>query len=93
VIHGSISAAVVAMVAGFIFCMLYERTSSIFATIIVHAINNLLAFSMICYGLDNVSFYEVVGGGTTYYITYAVAFVAFVLLSIEAYFAVFKRKK
>lgn len=92
VVHGSVSSAVVAAVAGVIFCALYERTSSIYTTIIVHSINNLLAFSMICYGFDNVSFYEVVGGGSTYYIAYAVAFVVFVLLSVEAYFALFRRK-
>ncbi len=80
IIHADISTMVVAIVAGVIFAMLYERTSSIFCNMIIHSLNNVMAFSLICLGLNEMSFRELLGGGTVYYICYAVAATLFVVV-------------
>ena len=92
-IHFDPATAVIALVAGIIFGVLYVRTSSLYTTIIIHAINNALAFALISFGVGDVTFCEAVGGGVTYYILYGVAAAIFVACSIEAYFRVFKTKK
>lgn len=92
-IHLDIATAIVAIVAGLIFGVLYVRTSSLYTTIIIHSVNNALAFAMICFGVGNLSLYEIVGGGTVYYVIYAIAAVIFVTAFVEAYFTVFKRRK
>ncbi len=92
-IHGDISTIIVATVAGIIFGVIYERTSSIFSTIIIHAINNVLAFTLICLGFGEISLYEIVGDGWAYYLSYSVVAVIFVAISIEAYVNVFVKKK
>lgn len=92
-IHLDIATAIVAVVAGMIFGVLYVRTSSLYTTIIIHSINNAMAFALICFGVGDVSFSEIVGGGATYYILYGVAVVVFIAASVEAYFRVFRRKK
>ncbi len=92
-IHLDPATAIIAVVAGMIFGVLYVRTSSLYTTIIIHSINNAMAFALICFGVGDVSFSEIVGGGVIYYILYGVAAVVFLACSIEAYFSVFKTKK
>lgn len=92
-IHADLSTAIVAIVAGAIFSILYERTSSIFVTIIVHSINNALAYALMCFGLGDATFGSILGGGVTYYVVYAVAVVIFVAASVEAYFKLSKQCK
>lgn len=92
-IHLDIATAIVAVVAGMIFGVLYVRTSSLYTTIIIHSINNAMAFALICFGVGDVSFSEIVGGGVTYYILYGVAMAIFIACSVEAYFRVFRTKK
>lgn len=92
-IHFDPATAVIALVVGMIFGVLYVRTSSLYTTIIIHAINNALAFALISFGVGDISFEEVVGGGVLYYILYGVAVAIFVACSVEAYFKVFKKKK
>lgn len=92
-IHFDLSTAIVAVVAGMIFGVLYLRTSSIFATIIVHSINNAMAFTLINFERDKVPFSDMVGGGTTYYVLYGVAALIFVAASVEAYFRVLKPRR
>ncbi len=89
-IHFDISTMIVAMVAGAIFGMLYLRASSIFTTIIIHSLNNAIAFTLINFEKDGTSFSEVVGGGTAYYILYGVAAVIFVAISVWVSFRVFR---
>ena len=91
-LHFSPANAIVAIVAGLIFGVLYVRTSSLYVTIIIHAINNAIAFALISFGIDDMSFAEMLGGGTLYYVVYAVAAVIFVGSSVEAWFNVLKNK-
>ena len=92
-IHFDIATAIVAVVAGIIFGVLYVRTSSLYTTIIIHSINNTLAFAMICCGVGDMSLYDIIGGGVAYWIVYGVAMAIFLACSIEAYLKVFRRKK
>ena len=92
-IHFDPATAIIAVVAGLIFGVLYVRTSTLYTTIIIHAINNALAFALISFGVGDVSFKEAVGGGVLYYVLYGVAAVIFVACSIEAYLKVLKTKK
>lgn len=85
-IHFDISTAIVATIAGMIFGVLYVRTSSIFASIIVHAINNAMAFTLIVLEKENISFREILGSDMVYYIVYGVAALIFIAASVEAYF-------
>ena len=81
-----------AVVAGLIFCVLYVRTSSLYATIIIHAINNAIAFALINLGMDDMSFAELLGGGVAYYVMYALSAVIFVAASVEAWFKVLRNR-
>ena len=85
-IHFDLATAVVATMAGLIFGVLYVRTSSIFASIIVHAINNALAFALVVVGKDNTPLREMIGDDKIYYIVYGVAAFIFVVAWVEALF-------
>ena len=90
---GNLANAVVAIVAGFIFGALYVRTSSLYVTIIIHAINNALAFALISFGMDDMSFAEMLGNGTVYYVVYALSAVLFVGASVEAWITVLRKNR
>ena len=62
-IHLDLATAIVAMVAGMIFGVLYVRTSSLYTTIIIHSVNNAMAFALICFGVGDMSLYDIIGGG------------------------------
>ena len=85
--------AVVATVAGAILGTLYVRTSSLYATIIIHAINNALAFTLISFGINDMSFAEMLGGGVTYYVVYGISALIFVWASVEAWVKVLSKNK
>jgi membrane protease YdiL (CAAX protease family) len=87
--HFDVSTAIVAVVAGIIFGVLYVRTSSLYTTIIIHSINNALAFAMTCFGVGDLSLYDIVGGGVAYWVVYIIAITIFIACSVEAYFKVF----
>lgn len=92
-LHFNPANAIVAVVAGLIFGVLYVRTSSLYATIIIHAINNALAFALINFGMDDMSFAELLGGGVLYYVVYALSAVIFVAASVESWLKVLRNKR
>lgn len=92
-IHFDLATVVVATVAGMIFGVLYVRTSSIFASMIVHAINNALALTLISLGKDNVMFREIIGNDTIYYTVYGVAVLIFIAASVDAFFKLKNKKE
>lgn len=92
-IHLDLATAIVAVVAGMIFGVLYVRTSSLYTTIIIHSINNAMAFALICFGVGDMSLYDIIGGGVIYWVAYGVAAAIFLTCSIEAYLKVFRNNK
>lgn len=91
-IHFDIATAIVAVVAGIIFGVLYIRTSSLYTTIIIHSINNALAFAMISFGVGDMSLYDIMGGGVAYWVIYGVAATIFIVCFVETYLKVFRQK-
>jgi membrane protease YdiL (CAAX protease family) len=84
VIHGELSTAIVATVAGVIFGVLYVRTNSIFASMIVHSINNAMAFTLVVVGKDKELLRDIIGNDFIYHIVYGVAALIFLVATIEA---------
>ena len=91
-IHFDIATAIVAVVAGIIFGVLYVRTSSLYTTIIIHSINNALAFAMISFGVGDMSLYDIMGGGVAYWVIYGVAATIFIACFVETYLKVFRQR-
>lgn len=91
--HMDPATVIVAVVAGMIFGVLYVRTSSLYTTIIIHSVNNAMAFALICMGAGDVSLHEMLGGGKAYWIIYGLSVAIFIACCVEAYFQVFRRKK
>lgn len=83
-IHVEPSVMVQAFVAGLIFGTIYLRTSSIFAPIILHALNNTIAFDLIALEVEDISYRDLLGGGSLYWIIYAVSVVVCVLFIVNA---------
>ena len=85
VVHFEPSVMFTAFVSGLVLGTVYLHTSSIFSTIILHAINNAIAYSLITLNVDNYSYREVLGAGQTYYIVYAICFVFSVFAVIRTW--------
>lgn len=85
VIHLQPAVIITAAAAGFVFGTIYLHTNSIFATIILHSINNAIAFALILLGLENVTLYQMLGGGKWYYVVYAVSCVVCVYALVETW--------
>ncbi|MFI3306084.1 MAG: CPBP family intramembrane glutamic endopeptidase [Rikenellaceae bacterium] len=77
--QGVINAFVIGLLLGYI----YLKTNSIFAPIILHAVNNLFAYALILFGVSGTTLWELSGGGTIYTVIYACA-VAIMILSTFA---------
>lgn len=90
-VHVEPSTALAGVVVGGIFGTVYIRTHSLFSTIILHSINNAIAFALICFGMDGVPLSEILGGGNAYYVVYGVSVLLFLLFSVEARHKVFRR--
>ena len=92
IIHLQPATAITALVAGLIFGTIYLRTESLFSTIILHALNNSIAYALIAFGLDNVSFSQLFGGGMRYWIIYAVSVVICLGIGFESYRKVYRKE-
>ena len=92
IIHFQPATAITALVAGLIFGTIYLRTESLFSTIILHALNNSIAYALIAFGLDNVSFSQLFGGGVQYWIIYAVSMVICLVIGFESYRKVYRKE-
>lgn len=89
-VHVEPSTALAGFVVGGIFGTIYIRTHSLFSTIILHSINNVFAFALICFGLDDVPLSGVLGG-SVYHAVYGISVLIFLLFSVEAWRKVFRR--
>ncbi len=72
-----------AFACGLILGYIYLRTRSIFAPIILHSINNLLAYIFIIFGISRLSLADIVSDKTIYFLIYC-ASVGVVILSVVA---------
>ena len=79
VLHGHPALAFNDFVMGLILGFIYIETDSIFSTILLHALNNGLAFLLIIVGWDDVTLRSLLGGGTLYWAVYAAVLLLFLL--------------
>ena len=85
IVHFDPSVMFSAFVSGLVFGTIYLHTNSIFSTIILHSINNAIAYSLITLDLENLSYYQILGGGSLYYSVYGVCFVICVVATVETW--------
>ena len=85
IVHFEPSVMFTAFVSGLVLGTVYLHTSSIFSTIILHAINNAIAYSLITLNVDSYSYRDALGAGKTYYIVYAICFVFSVFAVIRTW--------
>ncbi|MBR5885446.1 MAG: CPBP family intramembrane metalloprotease [Alistipes sp.] len=85
IVHFQPSVVFSAFVSGLILGTIYLHTNSIFSTIILHSINNAIAFSLITLNVDDYSYRQLLGGGKLYYIVYAICFVISVIATVETW--------
>ena len=85
IVHFEPSVMFTAFVSGLVLGTVYLHTSSIFSTIILHAINNAIAYSLITLNVDSYSYRDALGAGRTYYIVYAICFVFSVFAVIRTW--------
>ena len=92
-IHVEPATTVVAVVVGAILGVIYLRTASLYSVICIHSINNAAALALIYIGIGGDTLYDVVGGGVTYYIIYAVAALIFALMTAETARLVLRKRE
>ena len=63
IVHFQPSVMFSAFVSGLVLGTIYLHTNSIFSTIILHSINNAIAFSLITLNVEDYSYRQVLGGG------------------------------
>ena len=85
IVHFQPSAMFSAFVSGLVLGTIYLHTNSIFSTIILHSINNAIAFSLITLNVEDYSYRQVLGGGELYYIVYALCFVISIVATAETW--------
>lgn len=81
-LHVDPSAALPAFVVGLVLGSVYVRTSSLFSAVILHAINNAIAFALICFDVADTPLREMVGNDRVYWSLYAAALVVLALFGV-----------
>lgn len=92
-VHFDIAVSVSALVAGFIFGVVRVRTNSVISTIILHSVNNAVAFALITFDLTEISFHDMFSDVAAYAVFYAVSLLVFVAVSYNFCNSVFRRRK
>ncbi|MFI3289856.1 MAG: CPBP family intramembrane glutamic endopeptidase [Rikenellaceae bacterium] len=72
-----------AFMIGLLLGYLYIRTNSIFAPIIIHFLNNVMAYLYLVFGLSGTTLYSIIGNKTIYSVVYGIS-VGVVILSVVA---------
>lgn len=81
VVHLHPAVAVNALFAGLILGFFYIATGSLWTSVILHAVNNALAYLMLAAGCADLRVEQMVGSGVRYYAVYAVAAALWVLFA------------
>lgn len=90
VMHISPSTVVTAFISGIVLGTIYLRTSSIFSSIILHSINNAIAYFLLSVGAKDITFRELCGNTTVYLILIALSLFFFLLMCKYSWNTVFK---
>ncbi len=92
VVHADPATALAGFVVGVIFGVIYIRTSSLFSVIILHSINNAIAFMLINFDVADMTLREMLSNDTVYWTVYASATAVFLISFAEAMRTLLKRK-
>lgn len=84
VLHGFTGQGFTAVIMGMLFAVIYLKTKSLFATIILHALNNAVGFLLISLHQSESSYRELMGSDIAYTVAYVVS--ALVWLALGLYF-------
>lgn len=85
VLHGHPALAFNAFVMGLILGFIYIETDSIFSTILLHALNNGVAFLLIVVGWDEMTLRSLLGDGALYWTVYAAVLALFLFSGVMIY--------
>lgn len=85
VVHVNPAVMITAFVSGLVLGTIYLHTNSVFSTIILHSINNAIAYALITLDLDGFSYHAILGGGTLYYSIYGVCLILAGLFTYETW--------
>lgn len=77
-VHLHPTVVVNAFVVGLVFGFIYIKSGSLWSSIILHAVNNGIAFLLLAYGQNQTMLIDLVGNRTLYVVIYIVAAAAFV---------------
>ena len=75
IVHFQPSVMITAFVSGVILGTIYLHTSSIFSVIILHAINNAVAYSLISLNLSSYTYRDLMPNNTVYFTVYAMSII------------------
>ncbi len=78
VIHGQILLIVNATIIGLVLGTIYVMTSSIWSVMILHAINNALAYTMMHLGVEDTSLRSMIDNNTLYHTIYVIVLALFI---------------
>ncbi len=85
IVHVNPAVMITAFVSGLVLGTIYLHTNSVFSTIILHSINNAIAYALITLDLDGFSYHDILGGGTLYYSIYGVCLILAGLFTYETW--------
>ena len=85
IVHFQPAVVFTAFVSGLVLGTIYLHTNSIFATIILHSINNAVAYSLITLNVDNYTFRGLFGDGRLYYTVYGVSLVIAIVAVVRTW--------
>lgn len=74
-VHFQPDVMLTAFVSGLVLGTIYLHTNSVFSTIILHSINNAIAYSLITLDLQDFSYSQILGGSYVYYGVYALSLI------------------
>lgn len=85
IVHVNPAVMITAFVSGLVLGTIYLHTNSVFSTMILHSINNAIAYALITLDLDGFSYHDILGGGTLYYSIYGVCLILAGLFTYETW--------
>ena len=85
VLHGNLALAFNAFVLGLVLGFIYIETDSILSVIILHALNNGVAFLLIMIGVNDMTLHALIDNRTLYAVVYTVALLLFIASAYMIY--------
>ncbi len=92
-VHADPATALAGTVVGIIFGTIYIRTSSLFSVIILHSINNAIAFALISFDAGDMTLRQILDNDPAFWTVYGCALFIFLVSSVESLRTLLKRTR